>query len=157
MQLNENVLPYLRNEKFSQGLYVKTSGPEKEIDNRLDYIIRYATGKKVIHVGCVDHIPLIEEKIKNNQWLHKRIEEVAQKQVGIDINREGITLVKEKFGYPNVYYEDIASNEPPGNFIQEERWDVMILGEILEHVNDPVHFLQQLKAKYAPFAKEILI
>lgn len=157
MQLNEYVIPYLRDEKFSEGLYVKISGPEKRIDNRLDYIIGYAAGKKVIHVGCVDHIPLIEKKIKDNLWLHKRIDEVAQKQIGIDINREGIALVKEKFGYQNVYYEDIAGNEAPGSFIQKEKWDVMILGEILEHVDNPVHFLKQLKAKYAPFATEILV
>ena len=157
MKLNNEVLPYLKDEKFSAGLFLKISDPEKNLRNRIDFICAYAKGKKILHVGCLDHIPLIEKKISQGLWLHKRIDEVAGRQVGIDINREGLEWVRSSLGYENVYYENIISQDPPGEMITSETWDAMILGEILEHVDNPVAFLSQLKNKYSPYVKEVLI
>jgi hypothetical protein len=157
MKLSNETIPYLKDEKFSDGLYLTIASPERRLVNRIDYICRYAKGKKILHVGCLDHIPLIEKKISQGVWLHKRIEEVAEKQIGIDINREGLEWVRSRLGYANVYYENIISNDPPGEFIANETWDAMILGEILEHVDNPVAFLNQLKIKYAPYVREVLI
>lgn len=157
MKLNSEVFPYLRDEKFSAGLFVKISHPEKNLSNRIDFICAYSKGKKILHVGCLDHIPLVEKKISQGLWLHKRIDEVAGKQLGIDINLEGLEWARTKLGYDNVHYENIISQDPPGEMITSETWDAMILGEILEHVDNPVAFLSQLKNKYAPYVKEVLI
>jgi hypothetical protein len=157
MELEKEVIPYLKDEKFSAGLSVKTSMPQAKLTNRLDYICDYAKGKKIVHVGCLDHLPLIEKKIRSGTWLHKLLDEVAKKQVGIDINKEGIEKVKKTLGYENIFFEDILSDEPPGEFISQENWDLMILGEILEHVNNPVEFLIKLRLKYAVYVREILI
>jgi len=157
MQLEEELIPYLKDEKFSNGLYLKTSESKKKLDNRIDFLCSYSTGKKIIHVGCVDHIPLIQKKIENNLWLHARINEVASKQLGIDISREGLDYVRKNFGYTNVIYENVVSGDPVAEEIQSEKWDAMILGEILEHVDNPVLFLQNLKKKYAAYVKELVI
>jgi SAM-dependent methyltransferase len=156
MELNKDIYPYLRDEKFSNGLFLTIAAPEKELPNRIDFICNYCRDKKVIHVGCLDHLPLIERKIQTNLWLHKRIDEVAKKQVGIDINLEGLKFVKEKLGYTNVFFEDIVNTAEPGDHIREDHWDVMVLGEILEHVNDPINFLENLKRKYSPFVNQVL-
>ena len=42
---------------------------------------------------------MIEEKIKNNTWLHSEITKVAKKNLGVDINEEGIRFVKEKLSW----------------------------------------------------------
>ncbi len=157
MKLTNNIIPYLNDEKFSEGLYITVAKSQKNIPDRISYVCDYSRGKKIIHVGCLDHEQLIQKKIDADTWLHKKIDEVAAKQVGIDINRPALAFVKEKTIYQNVFYEDITSDEPVGSMIQEEQWDAMILGEILEHVNDPIQFLKKLKSKYAPFVKEVLI
>jgi hypothetical protein len=157
MQLEKEVIPYLKDEKFSNGLYLKTARAKKTLDNRIDYLCNYSKGKKVIHVGCVDHIPLIEKKIEKNLWLHARIDAVASKQLGIDISREGIEYVTSKLGYKNVVYENVISSDPVAPEINSEKWDVMIMGEILEHVDNPVYFLQSLKRKYSPYVKELVV
>jgi len=150
-------VPFLKDEKFSEGIYIPLAKPQRSFKDRIEYISDFCRGKKIIHVGCLDHEPLILKKIEADIWLHKRIDEVAEKQVGIDINLSALAFVKEKTMYQNVFYEDIRSDQPPGNFIQESKWDAMILGEVLEHVNDPIEFLKKLKAKYSAFAKEVLI
>jgi len=157
MNLKHNLLPYLSGEMFSEGLYIPLANSQKNISDRINYIVEYCRGKKVIHVGCLDHEPLILKKIKANTWLHKRINEVAAKQVGIDINKNGIAFVKKETGFSNIYFEDVLSSQPASKFIQEEYWDTMILGEVLEHVNDPVSFLKKIKEKYGPYVKEMMI
>jgi hypothetical protein len=157
MDLKHNLLPYLTGEKFSEGLYVPLAQSQRNIPDRINYIVEYCRGKKIIHVGCIDHEPLILKKIEANTWLHKRIDDVAGKQVGIDINKSGISFVKERTGFSNVYFEDVTSLQPAGEFIRDEYWDAMILGEVLEHVNDPISFLKKMKKKYSPFVKEVLI
>lgn len=157
MKLDKSVIPYLKDENFSNGLVFKTARSKSKLENRLDYLCDYAANKKVLHVGCVDHVPLIKEKIKNNTWLHKRIDDVAKKQLGIDINREGLNYLREELGYTNIIFEDIVSDTAVDEQIKSEQWDIMILGEILEHVDNPVEFLKKLKQKYAPYVKELVI
>ena len=62
MKLSNETIPYLKDEKFSDGLYLTIASPERRLVNRIDYICRYAKGKKILHVGCLDHIPLVEKK-----------------------------------------------------------------------------------------------
>ena len=157
MNLKQDLIPYIKGDKFSEGLYIPLAQSQKNISDRINYIVEYCRGKKVIHVGCLDHEPLILKKIEANTWLHKRIEDVAAKQVGIDINKAGVAFVKGNTPFSNVYFEDVSSLEPAGEFIQAEFWDAMILGEVLEHVNDPISFLKKMKEKYSPFVKEVLI
>ena len=157
MNLKQDLIPYLKGDKFSEGLYIPVSTSQKKISDRINYIVEYCRGKKVIHVGCLDHEPLILKKIEANTWLHKRINEVATRQVGIDIEKSVVAFVKENTGFSNVYFEDVLSPEPAGEFIQSDHWDAMILGEVLEHVNNPVSFLKKMKNKYSPFVNNVLV
>jgi len=157
MNLQQDIIPFLKGEKFSEGLYVTLAHTERNIPDRISIIVNFCRGKNVIHVGCLDHEPLVLKKIETNTWLHKRIDEVAAKQVGIDINRSGIEFVTKNTGFHNIYFEDVMSEKPAGEFIQRQKWDAMILGEVLEHVNDPVCFLKKIKEKYASLVKEVLV
>ena len=157
MKIADKVLPYLKGEKFSNGLTLPIAKKRNLFPNRIDYVCEYLKGKIVLHVGCVDHVPLIKEKVKQNKWLHAKIDEVATLQLGIDINKEGITFLKEELSITNVVYENILDEHEPNQLIKNEKWDVMFLGEILEHVDNPVTFLSGIKKKYAPHVKQIMI
>lgn len=155
MIISNEINEFLKGNKFSNGVQMPIGQSEKHITFREEYICQLAENKKIIHIGCVDHIPLIVEKIKNNTWLHKLLSEKATRCLGIDINEEGISHIK-KLGYEDAVCMNIISDSIPPT-ISNENWDIAIMGEILEHVDNPVLFLQQLKEKFAPFVKELVI
>jgi 2-polyprenyl-3-methyl-5-hydroxy-6-metoxy-1,4-benzoquinol methylase len=149
----ENIAEYLADKKFDEGLKVRFTF-DKEKLTRSQKLIQLCTGKKIIHVGCVDHMPIIEEKIRNNTWLHKLVTEVAAECIGVDINKEGIEYM-HKIGYDNAYYGDLMKPTLPQ--ITNNKWDYMILGEILEHVDNPCDFLVTLNKLYCDNVDKIII
>lgn len=153
--LEPEVSFFLRGEKFSNKLPVKIAGKNKLI-SRIDLICDLVKDKKVLHLGCVDHLPLIQEKIRNNTWLYKRIEEKAALQSGIDTAVDGVEYMRNNLGYPNVHCVDIMKEAiPPA--IQQVRWDYLIMGELLEHIDDPVAFLKQLHQRFSGNVDKLLI
>lgn len=156
MKFRMDVNEYLSDKKFSNGLKVGFENIDGIVYNRLEFLTAKLQKKRVIHVGCVDHIPLIEDKISKGTWLHKLITGCAESCVGIDISREGIRYLREKFGYTNVFHMDIIEDsliEP----LKNSNWDCMILGEILEHVDNPVRFLQKINLKFGSLCEKIVI
>jgi hypothetical protein len=155
MEFTEEIKKYIDGEKFSNGLEIQIANKESTIYNRLRFLENLVAKKRVIHLGCCDHLPLIEEKIKQNIWLHKRIDDVTNHCLGIDINNEGINYLKQKLKYENVICANILSQDIPE--IKENKWDYLIMGEILEHVDDPVSFLREIKIRYSSNIKKIVI
>lgn len=148
-----NIEDYLSDKKFDEGLKVNFLFDDERI-SRIDKITKICTSKNIIHVGCVDHVPLINEKIKNNTWLHKLLTDASINCLGVDINDEGIQFLK-KLGYKNVYTEDLMN--PSKELILNKKWDLMVLGEILEHVDNPCDFLKNLKKIYSNNVSQIII
>lgn len=154
-KMDDSVLPYIDGSKFSNNLSVKIASTQDLVD-RIQFLCTYSKGKKIIHIGCVDHQAIIQKKIEDNTYLFQRIEEVALRQFGIDINTDGINFMKDTLGYFNVAAEDIMTDRI-NEEIKNDSWDGMILGEILEHVDNPVEFLSKIREKYSPYVKEIVI
>jgi len=150
MFFDKTVETYIKGDHFSNGLKVKikSNDEDKKAQNRLNYLDEITKNKTVIHVGCVDHLPLIEEKRTKNIWLHERLDKSSSKCLGIDINEEGISYLQNKLGYTDVLQMDILTDEIPSE-IQKQNWDYMIMGEILEHVDNPVLFLSELRKKFS--------
>jgi 2-polyprenyl-3-methyl-5-hydroxy-6-metoxy-1,4-benzoquinol methylase len=148
----ENIGKYLSDEKFNDGLEIRLNF-DNERKTRIEKIIELSSNKRVIHVGCVDHIPLIEEKIANNTWLHKLLTDKASECIGVDINREGIEFIN-KLGFTNTFHADLMQ---PSLEKLKETWDYMVLGEILEHVDNPCNFLETLNKLYRNNVDKIII
>lgn len=156
MKFNSYVAPFLTDEQFSNSLEVSFSLDNDlgQFLNRIEVIENCCKDKSVIHVGCCDHIPLIKEKINKGTWLHKRLTKISKKTLGIDINVEGIQFLKD-LGFDNVICHDLMKDVSEA--ISSQNWDIMVLGDILEHVDNPVDFLSQLKQKYQGKVDKILI
>ncbi len=155
MKLKQEYLSYLTGETFSASLKMKMSAGFQPVRERIEYLEELTRGKKVIHVGCLDHIPLIEQRIQADTWLHKRLTDTNERCLGIDIDHEGIELVRT-LGYDNIVYCNIV-NDAPHPDITESQWDYMLLGEVLEHIDNPVDFLQSIALKYGNFVDRILL
>ncbi len=155
MKIDENSIPYLEGKKFSNSLIFPVSYEYVNMD-RLSYLEAKCANKKVVHIGFADHIPLVPEKIKNNKWLHQRLLNVSSRCIGVDVDAEALDYFAKNYSYNDIYLHDVV-NDPPLQQIVAEKWDYMVLGEILEHVDNPVSFLTGLVNKYGQYVQRILI
>lgn len=159
MNFKTDVFAYLNGKSFSNGLNVSFNNMPlitRDKLGRQDYLVALCKSKKIIHAGCTDHIPLIKMKISQNRWLHKALSDVAETCVGIDISKEAIEYCKNEVGYKNVFYMDVISDKLIEPLLQDY-FDFLILGEILEHVDNPVFFLTSIKEKFSGICKQIIV
>lgn len=154
MNINKKYIPYINGEKFLNSIAFELPQDKILIPNRIEQIIELCLNKKVVHLGCCDHVPLIEEKINSNRWLHDLLTKSTEKCIGIDIDKEAISYIEKKFKVSNVLYADITIGLPEE--IRKSNWDYLVLGEILEHIDNPVEFLAKIKQN-CPNIKKIII
>lgn len=155
MEFESNINDYLSGSSFSSGKIVKICQKGDPLRDRLSIIEDICEGKDIIHLGCVDHLPLIERKIRDNVWLHARLCSCAHRCLGIDINDKGIDYLVTKLGYSDVICADITKDYIPD--LIDYQWDYLIMGEILEHVDDPCAFLTTIHEKYSQNINRMII
>src|SRR5690242_11512181 len=115
---------------------------EKTIRDRFPVIEPYVVrGKKVMDLGCVDsrkarHDAAARLEYKAN-LLHKRIAEVNPGVLGVDIDPEGVEVLKSK-GY-NVVVGDVETMN-----LGHDSFDTIVAGEIIEHLENPGLFLRNM-------------
>lgn len=154
MKLKEEFLPYLKGQQFSNSLHIPYEY-HQAIPDRVTFVRDLARGKNVLHLGCLDHLPLIDDKVKRNQWLHKELTEVASTCLGIDIDAETKEYVQTRHGYSNILLGDFTKDKFPE--IMAGHWDYAILGELLEHIDNPVAFLAAIRDNYHGIINKIVI
>lgn len=121
--------------------------------DRFDYIINLCKSNTVLHLGCTD-APYTTERLQNGTLLHATIEKIAKKQYGIDLDVNGIEALT-KAGYQNLAtanVEQLYKLKPFG----EAQFDVIIAGEIIEHLSNPGLFLDQIKQLMNPNSKLVV-
>jgi len=155
MKIEEGILKYLRGEILDTGLKVQIRRNKYPVISRESQIINIIKNKSVIHLGCSDHIQIINSKIKDNKWLHKLITDNAADCIGIDIDRESVEYLRNELGYKNVYHGNVLSEiiKP----VTEKKWDYVVFGEIVEHLDNPVDFLKVFKEKYGKYVSNFII
>lgn len=107
---------------------------------RLDILLDYVENKKVLDLGCVEHEAAIEGK--KSWWLHGLIKERAKSVKGIDYAPEAVHSLRER-GY-DVCVADVE------NMNLGEQFDVIIAGELFEHITNHRGFLESVKRHLAP-------
>ena len=114
--------------------------------SKLDFILAHCRGRRVLDVGCVQHT--WEQSHRNPNWLHKRIREVSASCVGVDYLTDEVERLKE-LGY-DVVAGDVLRDEPPGRF------EVVVLGDLIEHLESPVRLLEYAAAALEPEGKALV-
>jgi hypothetical protein len=155
MKIDPQLLKFLKGDEFQTSLNVVIGYEKHKIASRESVITELVKAKSVIHIGCSDHIQVINEKIQRNTWLHKLITDNSTRCIGIDIDRESIDFLKNELGYQNVMYGNILAD----NFdeLVKMEWDYAVFGEIVEHLDDPVHFLKTFKKKFGTSVSRFII
>lgn len=145
MEINNEVMKYLNGEKFSSGYTLKISN--NVLYDRITWIKTILNGKKVLHVGCCDHLDIIEWRRNNNSWLQGILDEVCDVVQGIDINNEAVDYVNGKaLCKRKVLLGDVTDDSINDMWPRDINFDFVLLGEILEHVDNPVDFLKKMSS-----------
>ena len=107
---------------------------QKPVANRIDYIKQLAAGKSVLDVGIVDHLIGHQHSLS---WLHGQLASVASKILGVDILPEAVEQLKTE-GY-NVRLYDVTKQP------LDEKFDLIVVGEVIEHLNNPGSLFESAK------------
>ncbi len=111
-----------------------------ELIQRLEMIKQTSAGKKVLHLGCTNW-PYTNEALGSDMLLHVELSRVAKDLYGFDYDQEGIDVLEAK-GYTNLFRADL---EKLDEVDLDETFDVIIAGEMIEHLNNPGLFLNGIK------------
>lgn len=116
------------------------------VKGRIEFVLEKCKDKKVLHLGCVDE-GLTIERFKKDQLMHLKLMKVAKEVIGIDVSKEGIKFLQEE-GINNIIYGDVEHLDSIKK-LQEEKFDIILASEILEHLNNPGLFYN-LQKNYFP-------
>ena len=104
-------------------------------------LVEFARGRRVAHVGFVDEHRL-DAKVGQGTWLHARLAESASSLVGLDVEEEGVRWAVER-GF-DAHAVDAQSAEAVAE-LGLEPVDVVIAGEVVEHLDAPGPFFAALR------------
>jgi SAM-dependent methyltransferase len=99
---------------------------EALVVDRIQYLTELARNKDVLDVGVVAHDANIAG---DDKWLHKHLAKAARTCLGVDILEAEVEKLRAH-GF-NVICTDIVAHQ------LEQKFDLVVCGEVLEHVDAP--------------------
>ncbi len=111
-----------------------------ELVQRVEFIKKMCEGKKVLHLGCTDY-PFTEQNIGFGILLHLELQKHAAELYGFDFDQKGIDILAAA-GVKNLYRADLEKLE---EVELDETFDVIIAGEMIEHLSNPGLFLRGIR------------
>jgi SAM-dependent methyltransferase len=104
---------------------------------RWDFLLPLVEGKKVLDIGATELVGTLNKQ-KRERWIHGRIAEVAERLVGLDVSAEQVEVLRTE-GF-DMRVGDAETFELP------ETFDVIVAGELIEHLSNPGCFLDRARA-----------
>ena len=108
-------------------------------DTKIQFFLPLVKDKCVLDIGVVQHE---REKYQHGTWLHRAIKESSKDCVGLDIDQDGVNFLK-KDGYHVV-------NADAQSFDLGVKFDVVVAGDIIEHLSNVGGFLDSVKKHLSP-------
>ena len=107
----------------------------------LDQLTPYG-GKTVLHIGCVNS-PNTADRWQAGTLLHKQLCDKAKKHkarvVGVDIDHECLQFLKEMMSDEEIL--EVDAHNLHEYFGENRKFDLMIAGDVIEHLSNPGIFL----------------
>ena len=106
---------------------------------RVPEILRLCASRKILHLGCAD-VPFTVQR--GEQLLHRRLSNVTNPALlwGLETSWEGVELLRG-MGFDNILHCNAEQLEVR---LKEEEFDIILAGEIIEHVANPGMFLDSI-------------
>lgn len=123
------------------------------VTDRMDVLADHVRGRSVLDLGCVDsrrarHAEA-SDRIRYNltykaNLLHQRLAQSAGDLLGVDIDPDGVSVLNG-MGFEAVV-GDVETMDPVGG----RRFDVVVAGELIEHLENPGLFLRNMRRHLVP-------
>jgi 2-polyprenyl-3-methyl-5-hydroxy-6-metoxy-1,4-benzoquinol methylase len=120
-------------------------------NTRIGVVRKFARNRKVLDLGCVAHDFRIASGPRK-MWLHDHVVDAAAECVGVDYDEVGIKQMREA-GY-DVIHCDITGDLTP--ILERGPFDVVIAGEIIEHLPSPQSVLSMASEVLRPGGKLVV-
>lgn len=138
MKYSEKDIAYILGKRFSTHYDMKLEA--NKLVSRIEAIIKICTNKAVLHIGCCDHISVIDEKRANYTWLHGILEDKCSYLQGVDICEEAVNYCNvNQYSEMPIIVGDVTKCQVPNM----DKFDYVLMAEMIEHVNNPVDFLKE--------------
>ena len=98
--------------------------------DRDGFILSRCKSKSVLNVGCVGTKSITDS-------MHIKINEVSSSCIGIDINRIGLDYLTKFNPSLELFDSDISTEDFSNSSIGSRKFDLIIFGEVLEHMASP--------------------
>jgi 2-polyprenyl-3-methyl-5-hydroxy-6-metoxy-1,4-benzoquinol methylase len=118
-------------------LMVHTIPDVPVISDRERFIAKACENRSILHLGCAGW-PLTEESLRDGTLLHLALSKVSARAFGIDLCEQGLSVLRNH-GFTDLIRWDV---EEIGQLSLETPPDVIVAGEILEHLSNPGLFFQ---------------
>ncbi|VWX48781.1 bifunctional 2-polyprenyl-6-hydroxyphenol methylase/3-demethylubiquinol 3-O-methyltransferase UbiG [Novosphingobium sp. 9U] len=112
---------------------------------RVGFIADLCRGRRVLDIGCLDETAL--DKQDTEEWLHRRIAAVARDVIGIDCSERLADGEIVTGSNSRIVRGD--GTDPDPMVIGDEDVDLIVAGEFIEHIENPLAFLQRMTARFA--------
>lgn len=116
-----------------------TAEPVAWDDPKIAYVVTRCRGRRVIDLGCVMHDP---RAYTSRYWLHRALAESAAEVIGIDLDSEGVAALAAR-GYRMLQGD-------AEDFSVTKRVDVVVAGDIIEHLGNPGGLLRSAREALVP-------
>src|SRR5687768_17248976 len=102
-----------------------------QLVQRVEFIKAVCADRKVLHLGCANY-PYTQDSLDKNMLLHSDLQEIAAELHCFDFDQPGLDILA-KNGFTNLFRADLERLEEVGS---NEAFDVIIAGEMIEHLNN---------------------
>lgn len=142
---------FLAQDERSQRLLVH-SLPKVALVDRIAFLRDLAAGARVIHVGFAD-AGYREFHQQEEQWLHEHLAATTRSLVGIDLDPEGVEAARAQ-GYEAHVADCCEPTQIRALGIAPA--DLVLAGEIIEHLDNPGGFLDAMHELCAPDGRLVI-
>lgn len=107
---------------------------------RAAYLRDVCRGRSILHLGCTNS-PYLEQSSGDDRFIHFALRAVARELWGIDRDVEGLTALAAQ-GCDNLVCADLEHLERAP---LDRTFDIVVAGEVIEHLSNPGLFLMGVK------------
>ncbi|MGB7922117.1 MAG: methyltransferase domain-containing protein [Pyrinomonadaceae bacterium] len=112
---------------------------------RVEYLKEVCRGRTVLHLGCTNW-PYTKDVLAEGTLLHTELQGIASELSGFDADQQGLDLLAQ-LGVKNLYRADLEHLE---EVELDQQFDVILAGEMIEHLSNPGLFLHGIKRFMRP-------
>jgi SAM-dependent methyltransferase len=118
---------------------------------RVDVVTALCRGRRVLHLGCTNW-PYTADSLRHGTLLHDTLRGVATRVVGFDADADGLAALAA-LGVPDLHRADL---ERLDEVALDETFDVVVAGEIIEHLANPGLFLSGVRRFLRPDSRLVI-